>query len=151
MVMTLLIAHGLAAVFLIGAVTHQATSLLRAPGTAQRGFVQRFAGVRATGYTDAVVVLYVLTLVLGAVLYPIYALGVRAEFRTDLPSAFGSFEIKEHFAAIGLGLLPTYWWLWRRRPLEEMVSARRIVTFLITFIAWLAFLVGHVLNNLGGL
>ncbi|MBK7903805.1 MAG: hypothetical protein IPJ97_13340 [Proteobacteria bacterium] len=147
----LLIAHGIAAVFLIGAVSHQAASVLRTLDAAQGRFVQRFAGVRAAAYTEAIIVLYMLTMLLGALLYPIYTLGVREEFRSELPGAFGSFEIKEHFAALGLGLLPTYWWLWRRRSLEELVSVRRLVTLVLTVVAWLAFLVGHVLNNLGGM
>lgn len=147
----LLIAHGFAAVFLIGALTHQAASLVRTPAAARNGFVQRFAAVRPVGYAEAIVVLYATTMLLGALLYPGYTLGARAEFRTAAPAAFGSFEIKEHFAALGLGLLPTYWWLWRPSAPEASVPTRRIVTLLLAFIVWLAFLVGHVLNNLQGL
>lgn len=149
----LLILHGLAAVFLIGAITHQAASLLRAsvaaPGA--RGFMQRFAGVRPTGYAVAIVVLYLVTVLLGALIYPLYALGARAAIRAEWPGAFASFEIKEHFAALGLALLPAYWALWRQ-PLEGNLSATaRAVTVLLALIVWVAFLIGHVLNNLEGL
>lgn len=147
----LLIAHGLAAVFLIGALTHQAASLVRAPAAARSGFVQRFAAVRPVGYAEAIVVLYATTMLLGALLYPGYTLDARAAFRAELPAAFGSFEIKEHFAALGLGFLPTYWWLWRAGTPEASAHARRTVTLLLAVIAWLAFIVGHVLNNLRGL
>lgn len=150
----LLILHGLAAVFLIGALTHQAAGILR--GTvkvsAQRGFVQRFAAVRPVGYAEAIAVLFVLTLVLGALIYPSYALGARSVIRAASPGAFAAFEIKEHFAALGLGLLPAYWVLWRAPTMEESrVVARRAVTLMLALIVWVAFLVGHVLNNLEGL
>jgi len=148
----LLIFHGLAAVFLIGAITHQAASLLRsaAPPT-QRGFVQRFTAVRPVGYAAAILVLYLVTLLLGALIYPSYALGPRAMIRAEWPGAFAAFEVKEHFAALGLALLPVYWKLWRPPVPSETISARRSVTLLLALIVWTAFLVGHVLNNLGGL
>ncbi|HLT20037.1 MAG TPA: hypothetical protein VKZ96_11315 [Thermomicrobiales bacterium] len=151
--MALLILHGLAAVFLIGALTHQAAGLLRTAAPAGRGFVQRFAAVRPGGYAGAIVVLYLVTLLLGALIYPSYALGPRAAIRVEWPAAFASFEIKEHFAALGLALLPAYWELWRGAPPEEEKGSatRRAVTLLLALIVWVAFLVGRVLNNLGGL
>ncbi len=149
----MLILHGLAAVFLVGAISHQATSLLRTGAPVpQRGFVGRFAAVRAGGYTGAIVALYLATLLLGAMIYPDYALGARATIRADWPGAFAAFEIKEHFAALGLGLLPAYWALWRGQvPQEQSAVARRTVTVLLALIVWVAFLVGHVLNNLEGI
>jgi hypothetical protein len=37
---------------------------------------------------------------------------VRATYLTQLPWATGLFEVKEHAAALGLALIPTYWALW---------------------------------------
>lgn len=151
MVTALLIIHGLAAVFLIGALTHQAASLIPfSKNPDSPGFVRRFAAVRPAGYAGAVIVLYLVTAVFGAIIYPDYTLGPRSEFRDTLPPAYGSFELKEHFGALGVGLLPIYWSLWRQHPPENEIWARRIFTGLLTFIAWLGYLVGHVLNNLGG-
>jgi hypothetical protein len=62
----------------------------------------------------------------------------------------GAFELKEHFAAVGLGLLPAYWHSWRQ-PLEAAyASTRAILTALLAFIVWWNFLVGHILNNIRG-
>ena len=75
--------------------------------------------------------------------------GNRLEFRE-----FGVFEIKEHLIAIGLGLLPAYWQVWRQ-PNDaqgaQTVSARRALTWLLAVFVWWGFIVGHVLNNIRGL
>jgi hypothetical protein len=64
--------------------------------------------------------------------------------------ANGAFEIKEHLAAIGLGLLPVYWVYWRQ-PLSQGVAAtRKYLTWILAFLVWWNFLVGHVLNNIKG-
>ena len=65
--------------------------------------------------------------------------------------ATGAFELKEQFIAVGLGMLPLYWMLWRRLPEAGGRPARIAVTLLLCAIVWYAFLVGHVLNNIRGL
>ena len=52
--------------------------------------------------------------------------------------------------AIGLGLLPSYWLFWRKPLLPEHASTRKYLTCILAIIAWWAFLVGHVVNNLRG-
>ena len=100
-------------------------------------------------YATAVVVLFVVTAIGGALLYPQYRLDVRTALEDlQMRAANGVFEIKEHLVAIGLGLLPTYWLFWKA---PEQAAARRYLTWLLAFIVWWSFLVGHVLNNIKGL
>ena len=73
------------------------------------------------------------------------------EVQLQMRAANGLFEIKEHFAAVGLGLLPTYWLFWRQPLVPQQATARRALTWLLAFIVWWNFLVGHVLNNIKGL
>jgi hypothetical protein len=61
----------------------------------------------------------------------------------------GSFELKEHFAAVGLAILPAYWYYWRQ-PATGGARTRDLLTALLAFIVWWNFLVGHILNNIRG-
>ena len=146
----LLILHGLCAVALLGAVTHQAFSTVwpRKPG--ETGFVARYRGANGVGYTNAIVVLYILTFILGGYIYIFYRIEVRPplEVLGDLPT-IGTFEIKEHFLAIALGMLPAYWYFWKRRP--ENKVARTGTTLLLAFAVWFGFIAGHLVNNVRGL
>jgi len=111
MIVVLLILHGLLAVALLGAITHQALSVLTvARATNGRwNFVDRFRGVDATAYATPIVVLFAVTAIGGALLYPQYRIDVRPALEdTQNSAANGVFEIKEHLAAIGLGMLPIY-------------------------------------------
>ena len=146
----LLITHGLLAVTLLGAITHQAVSVNWRTGKAN--FVERFASVGSRVYVNAIVVLFVITFLFGAVIYANYRTEVRPVFE-DLVwySSVGVFELKEHFIALTLALLPTYWLIWKKIPLTEQVALRRITTVLVALVVWYGFLVGHVLNNLRGL
>lgn len=152
MITTLLIVHGLCAVFMLGALTHQALSVWW-PVTAGAGrtVFASFRAVRAAAYANTIVVLYVVTATLGAILYPTYRLGIRT-FLVDLrlSHANGIFELKEHFVAIGLGLLPAYWYVWRQPLVPEQAATRKALTALLAFVVWWAFLVGHVLNSIRG-
>ena len=150
MITTLLILHGLLAVALLGAITHQAFSTARR--SAVPSFIGRFRSVGAAGYTNAIIVLFVVTSLFGALLYPPYRLDVRPTLEDlDMRAANGVFEIKEHLAAIGLGLLPAYWFFWRAPSTPEGMVARRYLTWILAFVIWWNFLVGHILNNIRGL
>ena len=154
MIVALLILHGLLAVALLGAITHQALSVLTiAPAASGKWtFVNRFRGVDATAYTTPVVVLFLVTAVGGALLYPQYRVDVRPALEdTQNSVANGVFEIKEHLVAIGLGLLPVYWLFWRKPSGPDAAAARRYLTWLLAFFVWWSFIVGHVLNNTRGL
>src|SRR5882672_10990383 len=115
MITTLLIVHGLLAVALLGAITHQAFSVTKRAGTGgRRSFVDQFSGVNAAVYATPIMLLFVVTCIGGAFLYPQYRLDVRPTLE-DLQyrAANGIFEIKEHLAAVGLGLLPVYGVYWK--------------------------------------
>ena len=62
----------------------------------------------------------------------------------------GFFDLKEHFAAIGLALLPAYWVCWRRPLADEPAQTRTALTSILAFIVWWGFLSGHVANNIMG-
>jgi hypothetical protein len=154
MIVVLLIVHGLLAVALLGAITHQALSVFTV-ASASNGrwtFVNRFRGVDATAYATPIVVLFVVTTLGGAVLYPQYRIDVRPALEdTQNTAANGVFEIKEHLGAFGLGLLPVYWLFWNKPQGVEGIAARRYLTWLLAFFVWWNFIVGHVLNNIRGL
>ena len=156
MIVVLLLLHGLLAVALLGAVTHQALSVLPAAAAKrQRTFIDRFRGVNAPAYATPIVVLFVVTAIGGALLYPQYRIDVRPALE-DMQNAAanGVFEIKEHLIAIGLGLLPAYWLVWQQPDNAQAAgpaSSRRALTWLLAFFVWWGFIVGHVLNNIRGL
>jgi hypothetical protein len=157
LVTVLLIVHGLLAVTLLGALTHQAfavaPSMGRAAGTGSpRSFLARFSGVNAAAYANPIIVLFVLTTVLGVLLYPDYRIDVRWALESmQMKRANGAFEIKEHLVAVGLGLLPAYWLAWSTPLQPEHTTTRRCLTWMLTLFVWWGFLVGHVLNNIKGL
>jgi len=109
------------------------------------------ARVSAPSYVTAIVVLYVATAILGGWIYPEYRLGVRVVLeQLDLWKANGPFELKEHFVAVGLGMLPAYWYFWRQPLAASFSRERAVITATLAFIVWWSFLVGHILNNIRG-
>ncbi len=147
----LLIIHGLVAVVLLGAITHQAVSVLWPVRAAAGTFVARFRAVPPASYANAVVLLYLVTVLLGAVIYTHYTITARIVLiQLQLWKPYGLFEIKEHFAAIGLGVLPAYWYFWRRAGSADAGHARAILTVMLAVIVWWNFLIGHIINNLRG-
>lgn len=146
----LLILHGLAAVALMGGITHQALAACW-PARNADTFVASFRAVNGARYTNANIALYVATGVLGAVIYPAYRLVVSPYLiNARLTAINGSFELKEQFAAVGLGMLPLYWLVWRQPLDPRQATARAAITAILCFIVWYSFLVGHVLNNVRG-
>src|ERR1051325_8825080 len=73
----LLIIHAICALFLIGAITHQALGVFwpRRPG--QSDFVAKARGINPGGYVTAIMVLYVVPFLLGAYICPVYRVYVR--------------------------------------------------------------------------
>ena len=148
----LMIVHGLLAVALLGAITHQAMSVL-APvrQMAGTGIVTRFRAVQGAGYAAAVCVLWIVVFFFGAWIYTKYRMYVRIPIETQgFWKTQGVFEMKEHLASIGLGLLPIYWLLWKDARNPEFASARKWLTVVIAAMVWYMFLVGHIVNNVRG-
>ena len=152
MIVSLLILHSLLAVALLGAITHQAISAWVPTNRGTAGsFIGRMRSVSATSYVNAIVVLYALTALLGAIIYPSYRLNVRIvleQMQLHIPN--GAFELKEHFVALGLGMLPAYWYFWHDPHAAEYTRTRAVLTAILAFIVWWGFLVGHILNNIRG-
>ena len=149
MITALLIIHGIVAVFLVGAITHQSLGVFwpRRPGNTN--IVARARGINPQGYVNAIVVLYVLTFSLGSILYPTYRVFVRPPLQDlQLTYAIGLFEVKENFAAICLALLPSYWYFWKKAP--EFGTTRKALTAILFVTIWYNFVAGHILNNVRG-
>jgi len=139
-------------VALLGAVTHQAASVLWPAARPAGSFTGRFRSVAAPGYANAIVVLYVVTATLGAIIYGEYRISIRIVLEElQLRAANGSFELKEHLAAVALGMLPAYWWYWRQPAADaSAVRVRAVLTAMLAFVVWWNFLVGHIVNNIRG-
>jgi hypothetical protein len=151
MATVLVIVHGLVAVALLGAITHQ-TLATWAPAGAQPGsFFARLRAVRPGSFANAVVILYAVSALLGAILYLYFKVDIGPKLELDHHwQAIGFFDLKEDFVAIGLGILPAYWVCWRRPTADESRRTRAALTAILGFIVWWGFLVGHVLNNIMG-
>lgn len=159
---TLLFIHFLLAVGLLAAVTLQSAAVLmpgpraadplasQATGQSTGRLVVDRQPVPAQSYATLVVVLYILQALIGAWIYIKYRIYVRIPME-ELRQwwTVGSFEFKEHVVAMGLGLLPAYWHLWRRDAAGH-TGVRRLVTVFLTVSVWYSFVVGHVANDFRG-
>ncbi len=151
MIACLTILHGILAIALIGAITHQGLSVWRKPAPATL-FIDRFRAVPAARYANAIVVLYVATFALGAYIYPIYVLDVKQSIADyGLRKTVGLFQVKEHLAAICLGMLPVYWHYWCIIPATSLNATRKYLTTFLMLTVWWNLVIGHVLNNIKGL
>src|SRR5580704_9604443 len=151
MIAFLTILHGLTAIALIGAVTHQGFAVWRKAGPAEL-FINRFRAIPAVRFATSITVLYVLVFALGAYIYPTYVLDVKGSIVDyGMRKTVGLFQIKEHMAVVGLAMLPVYWHYWRSVPLTTAIGTRRFLTTFLMLAVWWNLVIGHVLNNLKGL
>jgi hypothetical protein len=153
MILALLLVHGILAVVLLGAITHQAfAASTTRPGAGRGSFVAKFRNTDAASYSRVVVALFVAIIFLGSILYPSYRLVVRPLLQAqDLRAANGVFEIKEHFSALALLLLPAYWAVWRQPLSPEYASARVGLTWVLASMVWWNFIIGQLLVSIKGL
>jgi len=152
MIAYFLILHGLVAFLLVGAITHQMIGVWRNKPSPSSTFFQSLINVRGMTYVNAIVVLYIMTALLGAYVYPGYVLDVKGSLTdSQMNGAIGAFEVKEHLVIVGLAMLPSYWYLWKKVPATEFRTSRQINTTLVCAMVWVSFVVGHVLNNIKGL
>lgn len=153
MMILVLLLHAVCSLFLVGALSHQAAATWRrAPATGRpAGVVASFAAVRAPVYARSIAISYVLTMVLGDVVYGPYRVDVKTMlFDLQLWSWNGVFEIKEHLVALGFFLLAPYLVLWRAPLDAAQARGRRLLSTLLAAIVWYALVAGHLLNNLKG-
>ncbi|HEX3755544.1 MAG TPA: hypothetical protein VHV26_10765 [Rhizomicrobium sp.] len=114
-------------------------------------FLARNRRIDVSGLSTPITALFVVVIGLGACLYPSYRVMVRPYLELhDLRAANGAFELKEHFAALALLIQPLYWRAWRRPLAPTLAGTRRIVTFLLAGMVWWNFIVGNVINHIGG-
>ena len=150
----LFICHALLAVALLGALTHQAVSVLapvRRTAGGPSGFVTRFRGVHGAAYATAVCILWVVAFIFGAWIYTKYRIYIRLPIEEmGFWKTQGFFEMKEHLATIGLGSLPAYWYFWKNARRAEFDSVRKGLTVTLAGMCWAIFLIGHTVNNVRG-
>src|SRR5437764_15494746 len=112
----LLIVHALVAVAWLGSITHQTLGAWATTDTRPGSFFGRFRSVPPASFANAVVVLYAASTLLGGIVYLYFRVDVRPELeRAGHWHVLGCFDLKEHFAASGLALLPACLVCWRRR------------------------------------
>jgi hypothetical protein len=149
---TLLLFHFLMAVSLLAAVTLQAGAVLTSARQVAGSFIDRFSPVPATSYATVILILYVPQALLGAFIYIKYRTYVRIPMEQLRHWwTLGSFEFKEHIIAMGIGLLPAYWYLWRQPVSAEDAVLRRWLTVFLAATVWYAFSSGHVANDFRGI
>ena len=152
MITAVLMAHGILAVFLLGALTHQALAVWWRPARGGGSLFASFRAVRAERYANTVIILFALTYGIGGgLIYPAYRYEVRPVLeQLRLNTVLGMFELKEHFVTVGLALLPVYWYFWKQPDAPATVTARKMLTLILALVVWYAFVVGHLLNNTRG-
>ena len=148
----LLFVHFLLAVALLAAVTLQAMAIMIPVRQAAGKFLQRLRPGPAASYAAAIVILYVPTFLLGAWIYIKYRTYVRIPME-ELRHwwTLGGFEFKEHILAMGLGLLPAYWYFWQQPQSTEHAFVRKWVTVFLAVSVWYGFVSGHIANDFRGI
>ena len=148
----LVITHGLVAFLLLGAITHQVVSVWAPVHAGASNFLARFRAVGSANYVNAIIVLYIVTALIGAIIYTKYRISARFTLEQGgYWKSFGTFGLKEHFVALGLALLPAYWYFWQPSSAPSDANTRKLLTTLLAFIVWWAFLAGHIANNIRGI
>lgn len=145
----LLVLHAGAAIVLIGAATHHALQMRHY----LRGRFQRVALEKT--YAKVVSVAYVITFVLGAMVYPSYRVQVRGLYLDRYaPGWSGLFDMKEVYAsltltvAVGLGALA-----FTLRPAESPALARvyAMMSLLVCAVVWFDVIAGLLITSVRGL
>ena len=148
----LLFIHFVLSLALLAAVTLQTVAVLtpvrQVAGSGN--FIARLRPVPAASYAAAVVILYVPTFLMGAWVYAKYRTYVRIPMeQLGQWWIVGAFDFKEHVVAMGIAVLPAYWYFWQQ-PSEEHATVRKWVTVFLAFTVWYAYLGGHVANDFRG-
>jgi len=148
----LLFLHFLIAVALLAVITLQTVSVLVPVRQAAGKLMDRFHPVPAAALVPLLVFLYVPNFILGSFIYTKYRTFVRIPMEQfGYWWTLGSFEFKEHVIAMGIALLPAYWYFWRQPASEENAGMRKWLTIFLAFTVWYAFVAGHVANNFRGI
>lgn len=143
----LLVVHALVAAALLGSCTHAAYELVRyLLSRPRRPKLERI-------HARLMLFLYSAQFTLGAVLYPTYRVKVRHNyFDAHLPWATNLFDIKEMFAAFGLGLVIVYYLLSRvydphDSEHRKMLGLYAFCGLSVTAIVWFSAISGLLLTT----
>ena len=102
-------------------------------------------------FGNAIVVLYLTSWLLGAVVYLYFKVDIQPTLERDRHwHAMGFLDLKEDFVVIGLGVLPAYWFCWRGTDNSQHHHRRGALNILLAFIVWWSFIVGHVMDDIRG-
>ena len=98
---------------------------------------------------------YIFVYVIGAIIYPAFRVYIRGEvFDPLLPWATGLFEVKEHWAALGLAIFAVYYFLRKNfDPKQEKEKLRYLyapLCMILNIILWYTVIVGCYLTLLKG-
>ncbi len=149
----LLIVHGLLSVALLGALSHQAFSLVKLDKRAtpqSNSIVHRFSSVQSSLYTHTVCTMWILSFIFGGWIYAKYRIAIRIPMEQQgMWLTQGFFELKEHLVSLGFFLLPGYYALWNSGT-NEYSKAKKYLTLTLAMICWYSFIVGHIVNNVRG-
>ena len=144
----LLMLHALTAILLLGAMTHHV--LLSVPylwGNFKKIRLEKL-------YVRVAFVAYLLSFTLGALIYPNYRYHVRhLHFDPHLPWASNLFDIKEHWAGIGLALFIAFLVISRviDPPTDRpMLGVYVFLSVTLTLIVWFNVLSGLLLTSYKG-
>ena len=103
-------ASRLVAVALLGAITHQTLAGWAPSGVPPRSFFGQFRAVPSVGFANAIIILYLVTALLGAVVYLYFKVHIHLHPRnaTVIGRHIAFLELKEDFLAVGLGCPPPH-------------------------------------------
>lgn len=144
----LLIAHLFATFVLVGSMTHNLLivfNYLRGKFSRQK---LEWLYVKVSLWA------YIVVYVIGALIYPAFRVYIRGSyFDPQIPWATGLFEVKEHWAAVGLALFFVYYFLRKNfQPENEKEKLFFYVPlcFLLNLILWYKVIVSCYLSLLKG-
>lgn len=101
--------------------------------------VDRGAAWRARRYAGIAWPMYIASLVSGALVYPAYMVLVRKPWlEANHPALVGCFEIKEHWAAVGLVLAWGMWRYYRKSDQADILKPNRTAQLGVAVVALLA-------------
>jgi hypothetical protein len=146
----LLFIHFLLALTLLAALTLQVVTVLMPARQVAGGFVDR-GPIPAASYATLIVVVYLLQALMGAWIYVKYRTYVRIPME-ELRHwwTVGGFDFKEHTIAMGVGLLPAYWYFWQQPVSTQHAGVRKWLTVFLALGVWYALSLGHVASYFRG-
>jgi hypothetical protein len=90
-------------------------------GTQPARFCRRVRAVPSAAFTNAIVILYAVSALLGvrSCTYSSASPSRSSWIAPAIGQALGLFELKEHFVAFGMALLPAYWICCRKKRADK--------------------------------